>query len=78
MEEQTEVQNNLSINDIMLLKQIVEVASSRGAFRADELSTVGEVYNKVTAWLQSVTPEESEEETEEESQEESTQGEADA
>lgn len=48
----------ISIADIMTLKQIVEVASQRGAFKAEELSTIGEVYDRVNHWLASVTPNE--------------------
>ena len=46
---------NLSIADIAMLKEIVEVASQRGAFKADELTQVGAVYDRVTQWLTAVT-----------------------
>jgi hypothetical protein len=69
MSENQEI--NLSIADIALLKQIVEVASSRGAFKADELSQVGAVYDRVTQWLAAVT-------TEAETDEESDQGDSNA
>jgi len=49
-------QTSLTIADIATLKQIVEVASSRGAFRAEELSQVGAVYDRVSAWIDSMTP----------------------
>jgi hypothetical protein len=61
-------QPTLSIADIANLKQIVEVASSRGAFRADELSQVGNVYDRVCAWLDSMT----------QATDEETQGDSDA
>jgi len=55
----------LSIQDIAVLKTIVEIASSRGAFRADELSTVGTIYDRVSQWIaQNTTQEESEETSE--------------
>ena len=57
-------QPQITIADIAMLKQIVEVASSRGAFRAEELSQVGAVYDRVTAWVESMTQEATENEAE--------------
>lgn len=57
-------QPQITIADIAMLKQIVEVASSRGAFRAEELSQVGAVYDRVTAWVESITQEATENEAE--------------
>jgi hypothetical protein len=54
-ETQVEVPS-LSVGDIMLLKQIIEVANSRGAFQATELTTVGLLYDKMSTWLASVAP----------------------
>jgi len=62
----------LSINDLVTLRRIVEIASERGAFRAPELTAVGQVYDRMNTWLRSVLP------AEEESDEELTEGEADA
>jgi len=62
----------LSINDLITLRRIVEISSERGAFRASELTAVGQVYDRMNTWLQSVLP------AEEESDEVSTEGEADA
>lgn len=56
----------LTIGDIMMLKQIVELSSARGAFRASELSTVGEVYNRLTAWVEAHAPAQEPEEAPEE------------
>ena len=41
----------LHVDDINLIKQVIESASTRGAFQAGELKAVGEVYEKVTAFL---------------------------
>ena len=57
-------QPKITIADIAMLKQIVEVASSRGAFRADELSQVGSVYDRVSVWLEIMTQEATEDEAE--------------
>ena len=44
----------LSITDLAAIKNIIDVAASRGAFRAPEMKTVGEVYDKLTNFLQVV------------------------
>lgn len=43
---------NLSVNDLIVLAQVVQAASNRGAIRAEEMSSVGEVYTKLIAFLQ--------------------------
>lgn len=45
---------NFSISDLLQVKNIIEVASSRGAFRAEELSTVGSTYDKLKQFLSAV------------------------
>ena len=52
----TAVGTDLSIADRKNLGTIIDVASSRGAFRAGELATVGTMYNKLTAFLAKVAP----------------------
>jgi len=46
----------ITIQDIGFLLQIVETCSQRGAFRAEELSSVGAVYDKVKGFLAANTP----------------------
>ena len=46
----------LSIGDLKGLQSIIDIASSRGAFRAAELAGVGIVYNKLTTFLNKVAP----------------------
>ena len=41
----------LTIQDIAHFKQILEVCSSRGAFKPDEMTLVGETYARLTAFL---------------------------
>jgi len=41
----------LTIADLASLHSMVEAASQRGAFRANELSQVGAVYDKLSAFL---------------------------
>lgn len=45
----------LTINDLKAIQQIIDVASQRGAFRANELSSVGDLYNRLTAFLDFAT-----------------------
>jgi hypothetical protein len=44
----------ITIADLNLLKDIVDLASTRGAFRAAEMKEIGEVYNKLTSFLDAV------------------------
>lgn len=44
---------SLNIQDIVTLLNIVDVASRRGAFRAEEFTAVGSVYDKVSTFLKS-------------------------
>ena len=45
---------DLNISDLAALKSIVEVATQRGAFRANELEAVGKTFNKLNEFLDSV------------------------
>jgi hypothetical protein len=42
---------NLSISDLLELRQIISVACERGAFRAEEMSSVGKSFDKLSTWL---------------------------
>ena len=44
----------LSIGDLKGLASIIDVASTRGAFKAAELSGVGTLFNKLTTFLANV------------------------
>ena len=46
--------NDLNISDLSAMKQIIDVASSRGAFKAGEMEAVGKVYNKLSNFLAQV------------------------
>lgn len=45
---------DLTIQDLTAIKSIIDVASQRGAFKANELAAVGTVYNKLDGFLESV------------------------
>ena len=49
--------NALSIGDLKNLSSILDVASTRGAFKAAEMAGVGFLYNKLQAFLAKVAPE---------------------
>ena len=55
--------NNLSVGDLRNLSTILDVASTRGAFKANEMAGVGIVYNKLQAFLAKVAPEQTPEGT---------------
>ncbi len=44
----------ITIADLDMIKNIIDLASTRGAFRAAEMKQVGEVYDKLTAFLAAV------------------------
>lgn len=46
----------LSLNDLVNIKQIIEVVSQRGAIRANEMTVVGATYEKLVTFLQAVMP----------------------
>ena len=46
--------DQISVVDLARIKTIIETACSRGAFQAAEMKTVGEVYDRLTAFLDTV------------------------
>ena len=46
--------NDLTINDLNAMKVIIDIASSRGAFKPNEMAVVGTTYNKLTGFLDQV------------------------
>ena len=44
---------SLNLQDLILIAQIIQICSARGAFKADEMSNVGNLYTKLVAFLQS-------------------------
>ncbi len=47
--------NELTINDLNAMKVIIDIASSRGAFKPAEMTVVGQTYTKLTAFLEQVS-----------------------
>jgi hypothetical protein len=44
----------LTVQDLQSLKAIIDVSSQRGTFKPNEMATVGQVYNKLEAFLNAV------------------------
>jgi uncharacterized protein YdbL (DUF1318 family) len=56
------MENNITIADLNLLKNIIDLASRRGAFQASEMKQIGEVYDKLNAFLEAVVAQAAEQE----------------
>jgi hypothetical protein len=41
----------LNINDLVAMRNVIDVVSKRGAFQANELSSVGQLFDKLNAFL---------------------------
>jgi hypothetical protein len=54
-EQSQEPGADLNINDLSALKNIIDVATQRGAFKAAEMEAVGKVYNRLSTFLDSVS-----------------------
>ena len=44
----------ITISDLITIKDLINLACTRGAFRGDEMTSVGEVYDKLTGFLNTV------------------------
>jgi len=49
---------DLNVSDLVAVKSIIEIASQRGAFKANELEAVGKTFNKLNTFLESVAKKE--------------------
>jgi hypothetical protein len=49
-----EPSNELNINDLNAMKVIIDIASSRGTFKPNEMVAVGQTYAKLTSFLDQV------------------------
>lgn len=54
-EQATQDQNaDLTVNDLTALKTIIDIASSRGAFKPSEMVAVGQTYTKLDTFLTTI------------------------
>lgn len=44
----------LTVQDLNSMKQIIDLATQRGAFRSSELSTVGQIHDKLESFLNEI------------------------
>jgi len=51
---------DLNVSDLNAVKSIIDIATQRGAFKANELEAVGKTYNKLTMFLDHVTKQQQE------------------
>lgn len=66
MSEEVEKQEpQISLADFGAALQVIDVCTSRGAFRGEELSSVGQLRDRLNAFVEFHTPKESESEAEE-------------
>jgi len=47
---------DLTVTDLQALKTIIDVASSRGTFKASEMAVVGNTYNRLQQFLDAINP----------------------
>jgi hypothetical protein len=52
----TETQLQLTLNDVILMSNIINVASRRGAFEANEFTIVGNLHEKLVALIPKEEP----------------------
>lgn len=46
--------SQITVNDLVALRNIIDLASSRGAFQGSELRQIGEVYDRLSQFLEAV------------------------
>lgn len=54
MSEQQQNPNDLTIQDLAIMRGIIELASERNVFKPAEMAAVGIVYNKLDLFLKNV------------------------
>lgn len=50
-EQSTAPAANLSLQDLLLVAQTIQVVAQRGVFRAEEMSNIGALYDRIIAFL---------------------------
>jgi translation initiation factor IF-2 len=54
VKQQAEDAAQLTINDLVAMKSIIDIASQRGTFKPNEMVVVGQTYNKLMTFLEAV------------------------
>jgi len=50
------IETPITLNDLQMLQEIISTCSVRGAFRAEELTVVGKLYDKLSSFITSSMP----------------------
>lgn len=53
--QETKQSVDLTVQDLAMMKNIIDLSAQRGAFKPAEMAAVGNVYNKLSAFLESVS-----------------------
>ena len=56
--DSTEVPASLTVQDLANLRNIIDVASQRGAFKTTEFTVVGATYSKLSNFINAIAPQE--------------------
>jgi hypothetical protein len=56
----------LTVTDLQNIRAVIDVAATRGAFKAAEMAAVGSVFNKLDTFLAAVAPAQSAEQAKQE------------
>ena len=54
----------LTVTDLQNIRSIIDIAATRGAFKANEMAAVGTVFNKLDIFLAAVVPAQQKEQAE--------------
>jgi len=69
------METNISISDLVSIRNVINLAAERGAFKAEEMLEVGTVYTKLSNFLEAVVAQAQEQEQSAEQNAEQPQGE---
>jgi len=69
------METNISISDLVSIRNVINLAAERGAFKAEEMLEVGTVYTKLSNFLEAVVAQAQEQEQSAEKNAEQPQGE---
>ena len=53
VEEEVNIDTQLTLNDIIIVRNIVDIAAKRGAFLAGEFKDIGQIYEKIDTFVKS-------------------------
>ena len=54
---ETEISTDITISDLKVMIALIEATCQRGAWKANELATVGTLYNKITKCVEAINNE---------------------